>query len=133
MFFTYRQNNSGGHFLPPALYVIIEARNWQEADEIALDHIYFNGCDDGIDCPCCGDRWNGQWKGEVGDAVPSIYGKPIEQYLAEDKFHSQRWADRDGVPVARVYYLDGRRNDVFMQAARTIKACARKVKSGLKK
>lgn len=38
--------------------VYIEAENAEEANEKALQiGIYFNGVEDGIDCPCCGDRW----------------------------------------------------------------------------
>lgn len=60
-FFTYVQNNSGGDFVTNdsvAHYVIIEAVNAAQANEIAETiGIYFNGCDAGIDCYCCGDRW----------------------------------------------------------------------------
>jgi hypothetical protein len=36
----------------------IEAESAEHADEKAAEiGIYFNGCDDGRDCPCCGDRW----------------------------------------------------------------------------
>lgn len=71
--FTFRQNNSGGRFIG-ATEVIIEADNAEEANEIAqANGIYFNGCENGQDCNCCGDRWS-----PVSDydatKKPSIYG-----------------------------------------------------------
>lgn len=74
MFFTFIQNNSGGYFVGEQ-FVIIEADYAQEANDIALLHgIYFDGVDNGIDCVCCGDRWD---KVEDNDATekPEIYGK----------------------------------------------------------
>ena len=63
MFFEFDQNNSGGTFLiddnigiGPRVW--IEAESAEHADEKAAEiGIYFNGGDDGRDCPCCGDRW----------------------------------------------------------------------------
>lgn len=66
--FEYRQNNSGGRFITDddvAKYVLI-----QETDAGPANHkaeqvgIYFDGCNQGWDCDCCGDRWN-----EVGDPL----------------------------------------------------------------
>lgn len=43
MFYTYRQNNSGGYYIGPS-YVIVEADSSSEADFIAEQNgIYFNG------------------------------------------------------------------------------------------
>lgn len=57
----YDQNNSGGSFdLNENIShrVVIEAESSYEASEIAESlGIYFNGCNEGMDCPCCGDRW----------------------------------------------------------------------------
>jgi len=85
-FFEFRQNNSGGFFEGPVC-VIIEARTADEADLIAEDNdIYFDGCDKGIDCSCCGDRWYPQW-GEDGDEVPSNYGDPLtEAQIADTEY-----------------------------------------------
>lgn len=61
-FYEYNQNNSGGSFTVNkelAHRVFIEAENRERADEIAFGlGIYFNGVNDGVDCRCCGDRWN---------------------------------------------------------------------------
>lgn len=76
-FFTFRQNNSGGAFdIDDSVdrFVIIEASNSDEANNRALDiGIYFNGCDNEIDCPCCGDRWFPVWKDDATES-PEIYG-----------------------------------------------------------
>lgn len=105
MFYTFRQNNSGGSFDidgEVSLYVIIEAKNADEADRLAQERasIYFNGCDEGLDCPCCGDRWSMQYDDNDGTESPEIYGKPAAEYTEE------LWV-RKGEVYCYVYYLDG--------------------------
>ena len=62
MFYEFRQNNSGGHFdvdenLCHRLY--IEADTQSEAISKAEElGCYWDGVYKGIDCPCCGDRWD---------------------------------------------------------------------------
>jgi len=60
-YYEFRQNNSGGSFIQNefvARSVVFEAVSTSEASQLAIDvGIYFNGCDTGEDCPCCGDRW----------------------------------------------------------------------------
>lgn len=108
MFFTYRQNNSGGSFIRDEsvdIYVIIEAVDYEDADRRAENvGIYFDGCADGSDCECCGDRWSNTYGG--GDAVPSIYGVA----LADTK---ERLKISDLSPVI-IHYMDGtkKRGDV---------------------
>lgn len=100
-YFRYSQNNSGGHFDiddTVAHHVIIQAHTSQDADRRAVEiGIYFNGCDDDRDCPCCGDRWSTAW-GD-GDDTPLIYDTPPETY--DDTFTPK------GEPVCHVYHLDG--------------------------
>lgn len=61
-FYTFNQNNSGGHFdydpeTGVGYRVAIEATNAKDALRRAEDiGIYFNGCETGMDCPCCGDQ-----------------------------------------------------------------------------
>jgi hypothetical protein len=79
-FFDFRQNNSFGVFRGPARYVVVEAENAADANKRVLydvEGVYFDGCSEGVDCPCCGDRWYRQWENEVGDDVPSVYGNPV--------------------------------------------------------
>ena len=100
-FFHFSQNNSGGSFdinETVAHHVIIEAHSAKEANARAVDiGIYFNGCDTGADCTCCGDRWSTAW-GD-GEATPLLYGNPPEEY--KDMF------GKPGQPVCHVYRLDG--------------------------
>lgn len=62
MFYVYHQNNSGGEFHISGWVnrtVAIEADSADEANErAALRGIYFDGVQKGLDCECCGDRWN---------------------------------------------------------------------------
>jgi hypothetical protein len=73
MYFQFRQNNSGGYFDKDMGYSVwIEADNAKEANCIAKGvGIYFNGCDDGSDCACCGDRWDSAWEDD-GEDKPSM-------------------------------------------------------------
>lgn len=83
-FYTFLQNNSGGHFdidekAGIAEVVIIEAHSADDANSRAESiGIYFNGVDSGMDCRCCGDRWYEIYSDGEGKDVPSCYGTPIE-------------------------------------------------------
>jgi hypothetical protein len=57
--FQFRQNNSGGQFMGPK-FVVVKADDADQANQIAQDQgpVYFQGVAKGIDCDCCGDRWN---------------------------------------------------------------------------
>jgi hypothetical protein len=77
-FFEFDQNNSGGSFhiddergLGPRVW--IEALDANDANARA-EHlgIYFDGCSNGRDCPCCGDRWSAAWRDESGKREPEI-------------------------------------------------------------
>lgn len=61
MWFQFNQNNSGGSFIIDdnvTHRVIIEANSEEEAIEIGDSlGMYWNGCEKGYDCSCCGDRW----------------------------------------------------------------------------
>lgn len=61
-FYHFDQNNSGGSFRENedvTKHVFIEAHSAEEANLLADNFgIYFDGCDMGVDCSCCGDRWH---------------------------------------------------------------------------
>jgi hypothetical protein len=101
-FFLFRQNNSGGSFAvneAVAHSVIIEAYSVKDANARAEDvGIYFNGCDTGDDCSCCGDRWY-EAQDHDGTDTPLIYGEPPET-------HREMFA-KEGQPLCYVYRLDG--------------------------
>lgn len=78
MFYTFDQNNSGGVFKGPADYVIIEAKDANEANLIAEENgLYFDRLDaSNQDCACCGHRWTRVDEGE-GTETPKIYFRSI--------------------------------------------------------
>lgn len=110
-FFTYRQNNSGGSFQKDsnlAEFVVIEANGPTHANLRAEEiGIYFDGCEEGLDCSCCGDRWYKFWADEKGDEVPSFYGVPVEQY-------TPAFRGRDDY---RIHYLNGEILKGFVEKA----------------
>lgn len=105
-FFLYTQNNSGGGFdfdetRGLTHYVIVEAASADEANERAREiGIYFNGCDSGQDCACCGDRWDEAGSYDEEDQ-PEIYGEPAHD------FTGTTWME-PGKEVC-VHYADGRK------------------------
>lgn len=105
MFYTYNQNNSGGSFHHDdkiTLYVIVEADSPDESDTIAEDiGIYFNGCDEDIDCPCCGDRWCPAYDGKD---EPLVYGESPEKMKTGE--WGLMWTE-PGEVYCRVFYKDG--------------------------
>jgi hypothetical protein len=74
MFYTFIKNNSAGSYdIEDGVdeCVIIEADTAGEANDRAISvGIYFNGCEDGRDCDCCGDRWDAQDSDDTGTEVP---------------------------------------------------------------
>lgn len=92
-FYTYIQNNSGGSFDLDdniAQFVIIEANDYLQANKRAKEvGIYFNGCDSGMDCSCCGDRWYELWDESEGFLEPMIFGTPADQYKASSFFEKE--------------------------------------------
>jgi hypothetical protein len=104
-FFHYRQNNSGGKFFTDphsgiGVDVIIEANTADEADRRARGiGLYFDGCENGRDCSCCGDRWYRASKFDRSE-VPSHYGVPIEE--------ATQWTDwTPNEPSGYIHYLNG--------------------------
>ena len=92
MYFTYSQNNSGGTFVVDTesginKHVIIQAESAEKADVFAQSiGIYFDGVEQGIDCPCCGDRWFRVDEDE-GCERPEIYGSPAQDYQGRACVH----------------------------------------------
>lgn len=86
-FFEYSQNNSGGGFDHDPVAgigykVVVEADSDEQADAKAEEiGIYFNGCDAGIDCPCCGDRWSRAWGDGDAELVEPRAGWGLPAYV----------------------------------------------------
>lgn len=109
-FYTFRQNNSGGSFSEPALRVIVEASSTDNANVIAQTlGVYFDGCDIGRDCPCCGDRWSRAWDHDCYD-IPSEYGEPVIDRGQQTGARFPDWGEREGLPTFLIAYADGRRD-----------------------
>jgi hypothetical protein len=105
MFYTYRQNNSGGRFSEPALYVIIESYDPKVAEAIAgTVGVYFDGVHLGRDCSCCGDRWSSWCQKPTSE--PTVYGEPLESFLKnEPKPYEDKY--RNTIPTVLIVYQDG--------------------------
>lgn len=84
-FYTFNQNNSGGHFRYDeqrgiTQYVIVEAIDCNHAISRAESiGLYFDGVEEGNDCSCCGDRWYRPYADEAHDE-PMIYDTPVAAY-----------------------------------------------------
>lgn len=105
-FYEYRQNNSGGSFYYDenvCVHVFVEAKNHGEANGRAEAlGIYFNGCDSGQDCNCCGDRW---YPVDEDDAEESV-----ELNMKWDAY----WPSEDGT-IAVIHYRDGKKMRVKIE------------------
>ena len=105
-FYEFIQNNSGGSFVNSEKdgiceYVIIEALNANDANNRAEDiGLYFDGCDNGRDCPCCGDRWYKVDESD-GEDKPSIYGESV--------YDTKKTRYRD---KCFIHFLDGKIEEV---------------------
>lgn len=99
-FYTFDQNNSGGgfDFFPNegiSHHVIIEASSADDANDKAESiGLYFDGCEAGRDCECCGDRWYRARKDD-GKDVPMVYSEKVVESSGD-------------VADAYIHYADGR-------------------------
>lgn len=106
-FFHFSQNNSGGSWDYSESngithHVVIEAKDAEDANITAIDKgLYFDGCDSGADCHCCGDRWY-RASGK-GDEIPSVYSEALGKKRGS-VFSSWMKPGREIV----VHYADGR-------------------------
>lgn len=105
MYYTLRQNNSGGYFDYDAdhgitEFVIVEGNS---VDDIKskLNFIINSYPGRGVDCPCCGDRWYScDWMIESDlEEVPSVYGKDVRELT-----HKQ---EKGKLKSVAVHNLDG--------------------------
>ncbi|MBC8525238.1 MAG: hypothetical protein H8D27_07870 [Chlorobium phaeobacteroides] len=105
----FRQNNSGGSFYRDEAvgnYVFIESTSPTKANLKAEEvGIYFNGCVNEHDCPCCGDRWHPVDSYDGNEEV-LIYDTPISDY-------ENGWIEEETI---HIYYLDGRHEVKTMRA-----------------
>lgn len=104
-FYEYNQNNSGGHFdvdNEVTVEVFIEAPSAERANAIAESvGIYFDGCDDGRDCECCGDRWSRASTWNV-----------VEQDKLEETNTNSGWV-KPGQAWRHIYFADGTKKSLI--------------------
>ena len=80
-YYTFEQKNSGGYWDLEYHFVIIEAPNADEANDIAEKHgVYF---DSSRDCSCCGSRWSSVYEDDATDA-PEIFSDSLDVDLQAD-------------------------------------------------
>ena len=100
-FYEFTQNNSGGHFDcddDVCHRVVIQAGSEDEAVSKALGlGVYFDGCEKGVDCDCCGDRWS-RYCDEVDIASINKRGYNVSEYvISGDKSKAEKeWNDMFG-------------------------------------
>ena len=110
MFYHFCQNNSGGTFKRDhksgiSHHVIVEGT---DADDIVSRAeaigLYWDGCRNGLDCPCCGDRWYRPLDNLSLDTVPRLHGQDVADGVYTPS--GIRWI-KDG-PEGYIHYMDGR-------------------------
>lgn len=98
MFYEFSQNNSGGyHVVDDKLCnrLFIEADSRDEATAKAEElGCYWDGVAEGIDCPCCGDRWG--MCDEVDIEKYSTEGYGVSVYGGIYKSAEDKWMERCG-------------------------------------
>lgn len=120
--YKFRQNNSGGSFEQNDdvdINVFVEAIAAEEANRRAEDiGIYFNGCDKGWDCNCCGDRWNSIWEDDneynVVDTGDSDSVEELEMRVRESLDHGYG----SHTEPAIIHYLNGTKRKIESEARR---------------
>ncbi len=112
--FRYHQNNSGGRFTANedvTYNVFIQAPDANAANSKAQDvGIYFDGCANGWDCDCCGDRWSEAYSPMDSFTYYSWKSKEINcadvESYAMATAQNDSWA-KPGEPAAILYYANG--------------------------
>ena len=109
MFYTFSQNNSFGDFEVDhargiSEFVTIEAESADQANERAEEiGLYFDGCDKGWDCECCGDRWL-RVDEYIATENPEVYGRNPHGFRLGSDYVSIKWVDgADGY----IHYANG--------------------------
>jgi len=111
-FYEFVQNNSGGAFhvtdtLCHRLFIEAEDADAATIKAESLG-VYFDGCDSGMDCPCCGDRWYSC--SEIKLPHKHYTKKPVKTI----EEYAQIMADQYGwtKPDARIFYANGKVTEI---------------------
>lgn len=105
-FFCFNQNNTGGSWQfeegQISHFVLIEADSATQANAKAEDiGIYFDGCESGRDCSCCGNRWYKVHKNE-GTNKPMIYDQDVSGGVYTSDY---LWMGKN--PEGYIHYANG--------------------------
>lgn len=115
-FYLYDQNNSGGSFVRDdtvTIEVLVEAPSAERADAIAETiGIYFDGCDNGRDCDCCGDRWSRAGEHRVVERDKIEQEDPIV-------YSASSWVDQ-GQAWRHIYFVDGSKKSLMREPCEKI-------------
>lgn len=76
MFYTFRQNNSGGSFVGPVL-LCVECDSLDDANVQAERHGFQFGMVGS--CECCGPRWPTAYGVNFLTETPTYYGDPLPE------------------------------------------------------
>lgn len=99
MFYEFNQNNSGGRFVVNDSLcnrLFIEADDKDEAISKAEElGCYWDGVAEGIDCPCCGDRWSNYFLKGIGEDDRIFKEYSVDVYSGY-KDAVSKWYDRYG-------------------------------------
>ena len=107
---TFDQNNSGGSFhfddeVGIGTWVCIEAESQRQAVDRAEDiGIYFNGCAEGKDCDCCGDRWHKPYRDEGYSFPNKGYGIPVRKPEGDEQPSEGMWGIGYVHPIDAPFY-----------------------------
>jgi hypothetical protein len=86
-FYEVNQNNTGGSFDVDETVchrLFIEADSMDEAIDIAESlGCYWDGVENGMDCPCCGDRWYGISKIDLDNINTKWGGYTYDKFLRD--------------------------------------------------
>ena len=144
-FYEFTQNNSGGHFIVNDKLchrIIIESDTEEKAEDKAFDlGVYYNGVENGMDCPCCGDRWYSPSKitfpylygkfteegaqkvketidVEIVDAKKAFFGRDKDVIFNKVEDYAQYLANDYSwtTPDIRIFYLDGTIKEISKQS-----------------
>jgi len=69
-YYTFRQNNSGGVFVAPAINIVVKADSPEQATTIAIANGMYLDPEYEQDCECCGNRWYGD--AIETDTIPEV-------------------------------------------------------------
>lgn len=97
-FYEFNQNNSGGSFDVDDKVchkLIIQAPNHNTARNKAMElGVYFNGCDNGLDCSCCGDRWNDYNEDHIDLTKENYNTHSVLIYYHSDENTEKQWEEK---------------------------------------